>query len=116
MEKEVMIINNDGKNIPMPQGVLEQKVKKPDVSNLTHAKKNSSAVKQKQIKTKEPLLVEKYMNRTVHLEIDPEFHNVIAKVVDKGNGEVIKQIPPEELVELAKKIKCRTGALLDKEA
>lgn len=112
-----MIINNDNKNIPMLQGVdLMQKHKKTDASGAAHTKKNSSAVEQKQIKTKEPLLMEKYINRTVHLEIDPEFHNVIAKVVDKVSGEVIRQILPEKLVELAKKIKGRTGALLDKEA
>lgn len=112
-----MIINNDDKNIPMPQGINPlQKGKKINTSDVAHAKKNNSSMKQKEVRAKEPTLTEKYINRTVHLEIDHESHNVIVKVVDKNTGEVIRQIPPEELVALAKKIKDGKGTLFNKEA
>ncbi len=61
-------------------------------------------------------MLEQFMNRKVRLEVDTELHSVIIKIVNRENGEVIKQIPPEELVDLAKKMKNIKGmSLVDKE-
>ena len=61
-------------------------------------------------------VIEQFMNRKVRLEVDTELHSVIIKIVNRENGEVIKQIPPEELVDLAKKMKNFKGmSLVDKE-
>ncbi len=60
-------------------------------------------------------LINRFMNRTIRLEVDNELHRVIIKLIDKKSGEIIRQIPPEELIELAKKMRSGEGVFLDKE-
>ncbi len=69
---------------------------------------------ERQKKIKEPALT-KLMNRTIKLEIDPETNTVVAKIIDRDTGEVIRQIPPEELLKIAKNLE-RAGVLLNREA
>lgn len=57
--------------------------------------------------------LEHFLNRAIRFEIDSELDAVIVKVIDKESGDVIRQIPPEELVELSKKIKDYNGYILD---
>jgi len=38
---------------------------------------------------------------SVEFEIDSETHRIITKVVNKGTGEVIRQIPTEEVIRMA---------------
>jgi len=57
----------------------------------------------------------KVINRTVRFEIDKELQRVIAKVIDKDTGEVIRQIPPEEILRIAKFL-LKTGLLFKREA
>lgn len=60
------------------------------------------------------------MNKTLHI-FNPslqfevaEGHRIIVKVVDTVTGEVIKQIPPEELVETYRKLAEALGVLIDR--
>ena len=57
--------------------------------------------------------LERSFNRTIRFEIDSELDAVIVKVIDKESGDVIRQIPSEELVELSKKIKEHNLHILD---
>lgn len=57
--------------------------------------------------------LERSYNRTIRFEIDSELDTVIVKVVDKASGDVIRQIPSEELVNLSKKIKEQNLHILD---
>ena len=57
--------------------------------------------------------LERFFNRVIRFEIDSELDAVIVKVIDKESGDVIRQIPPEELVELSKKIKEHNWHILD---
>jgi flagellar protein FlaG len=57
----------------------------------------------------------KMFNRKIHLEIDKDLNMVIVKVIDKETDEVIRQIPPEELVELAKHANDIKGLLINTE-
>ncbi len=52
---------------------------------------------------------ERFSNRSLKLEIDHEAGMVIAKIVDKDTGEVIKQVPPEELVKVAEALNNEQG-------
>lgn len=47
----------------------------------------------------------RFLNRRLQLEVEEELEIIVAKVVDKESGDVIRQIPPEELVALSKRIK-----------
>jgi len=52
----------------------------------------------------------------VRMRVEADLHRVVARVVDSDTGEVIREVPPEELVELAKRMKALMGAMLDKRA
>jgi len=57
--------------------------------------------------------LERSYNRTIRFEIDSELDAVIVKIIDKESGDVIRQIPSEELVELSKKINEHNLHILD---
>ncbi|MBI5665815.1 MAG: flagellar protein FlaG [Nitrospirae bacterium] len=54
-------------------------------------------------------------NRKIRLELEEDLDIMIVKVVDSETEEVIRQIPPEELVELSKNAKDLKGLLINKE-
>ncbi len=57
-----------------------------------------------------------YMNKYLKIEIDRDLHEPVVKIIDKKTNEVVRQIPPEYLLELAKKIDELVGLLFSKEA
>jgi flagellar protein FlaG len=52
-------------------------------------------------------------NRRLSLEVDRDLKIVVAKIVDQESGDVIRQIPPEEMVELMKYYKENPGLLFN---
>lgn len=50
------------------------------------------------------------------IHIDDETERVVVKVVEQESGEVIRQIPPEELLELEKYLSSPKGLLLQEQA
>jgi flagellar protein FlaG len=60
--------------------------------------------------------IEKYMNNanlSVQFGVDKESGKYFFKIVDVVENKVIKQFPPEEILELAKKLKSLDGSLVD---
>ncbi len=55
-------------------------------------------------------------NLEVKLVYHKEAGQIVVQVIDKRTNEVIKQIPPEELLRIAKKIHDFVGLLLEKKA
>jgi len=66
-------------------------------------------------KPEKETLAEKLLGRTLRFEIDRELNQVVVKVIDKESGEVIRQIPPEEYIQILKRLQDMGGALLDRE-
>jgi len=116
----MMIINNNNKII-FPASQSRDASDKPAGMNLDiHKNEETNPLKRgdtDKLKEKEraDALTNRFMNRTIRLEVDNELHRVIIKLVDKRSGEVIREIPPEELIELAKKMRRIEGIFLDKE-
>ena len=54
-------------------------------------------------------------SRRLSFSIDKETNRVIVKVVDTETDKVIKEIPPEQVIELAAKIQKMIGLLVDEE-
>ncbi len=52
---------------------------------------------------------------TARLRVDPGTERIIAEIVNEDN-EVVKQVPPEELLELAKTSRAIQGLLFDRSA
>ena len=57
-----------------------------------------------------------FFNLEIKLVYNQDVGQVVVQVIDKRTNEVIKQIPPEELLEVAKKIHDFVGLLLEKKA
>ena len=55
-------------------------------------------------------------NLETKLVYNKDVGQIVVQVIDKRTNEVIKQIPPEELLEVAKKIHDFVGLLLEKKA
>lgn len=60
-------------------------------------------------KAEKPEGLARFMNRSLKLELDQDSGVIIAKIVDKDSGEVIKQVPPEQLIKLAQELKSEDG-------
>ena len=54
-------------------------------------------------------------NRRLDFEVDEDTNRIIVKVIDTKTDKVIKEIPPEQLVQLAAKIQEMIGLLVDEE-
>lgn len=80
---------------------------------------SEDAKKDDRIDTEEALerivSIAKQFNTKLHLELERDLGITIVKVVDAETDEVIRQIPPEELVELSKNAKDLKGLLINKE-
>jgi len=55
------------------------------------------------------------MNKYLKIEIDKDLQEPVIKIIDKKTNEVVRQIPPEYLLELAKRIDELVGLLFRKE-
>ena len=80
--------------------------------------------KEVQQAAREPVKVAPIPTRELNLQVDNELKMIVASVVDKETGNVIRQIPASETIAVAREIKRqldrmdhhRSGLLVDKEA
>lgn len=54
------------------------------------------------------------IGRELRYEVDKELHRVVVKILDSKSGDVIRQIPAEEQIRLAKILEQTNGDLLSK--
>ncbi|MBI4849268.1 MAG: flagellar protein FlaG [Nitrospirae bacterium] len=59
--------------------------------------------------------IAKFFNRKIKLEVEKDLNTMVVKVVDSETGEVIRQIPSEELIALSKHARDLKGLLINKE-
>ncbi len=52
----------------------------------------------------------------LQIEIDPDLDRVVVKILQGESGEVIRQIPPQEFLDLAKQLSDPKGLLLKERA
>ncbi|MBI5408130.1 MAG: flagellar protein FlaG [Nitrospirae bacterium] len=57
----------------------------------------------------------RFYNRQLEIELEEDLNITVVKVVDGETKEVIRQIPPEEIVALSKQAKDLKGLLIHKE-
>ncbi|HHN63793.1 MAG TPA: hypothetical protein ENK09_00325 [Nitrospirae bacterium] len=90
-----------------------------DIRDLAEEKKHPWSVKKKDEEkntlSQEKKLEIEVINRSIRFEIDKELHRVIAKVIDRKTGEIIRQVPPEEAVRIAKFL-LKSGLIFNREA
>ncbi|MBI5741905.1 MAG: flagellar protein FlaG [Nitrospirae bacterium] len=57
----------------------------------------------------------RFLDRELRLEIEKDLNIMVVKIIDSKTEEIIRQIPPEELIELSKHAKDLKGLLINKE-
>jgi len=55
-------------------------------------------------------------NRTIEFSIDPDVKTVVVRVIDKQDGSVIRQMPSQEMLAIAKALDQIKGLLLRNQA
>ncbi len=58
--------------------------------------------------------LEEIKHNRLEFSVHEDTGRTVVKIIDQDTGEVIKQLPPEELLDLAEKLKEMSGVLFDK--
>ncbi|CUS31519.1 putative Flagellar protein FlaG [Candidatus Nitrospira nitrificans] len=99
-----------------PSGAVEQKPKarKEDAEarSTPRASAERSRIEEAATRVNEVLSL---ANPQLRIRVDDETERVVVKVVEQESGEVIRQIPPEELLELEKYLSSPKGLLLQEQ-
>ena len=98
-----------------PAGVKTD-VLKPPAADVKVGQAGALSTEQIQQSLREINKVLTGLSISVRFQVDPKFKEVIIKVVDQDNGRVIRQIPTEDVVRIAKAMDDLTGLLLAKKA
>jgi flagellar protein FlaG len=53
------------------------------------------------------------LNKSIHFEVSNETNDVVIQVVDRRTGKIIRQIPPDELLNLRRRFQEVCGVLFD---
>ena len=120
------MINGIFETKTISQNMPAAEIRNPEQLNNDKNKKQEEKVvnsedlkKREQIDTEEAIErivnVAKFFNRKIRFEVEKDLDIMIVKVIDSETEEVIRQIPPKELVELSKNAKDIKGLLINKE-
>lgn len=55
-----------------------------------------------------------FMNRSIRFSIDEDSQEIVVRVVDKRSGEVITQLPPDDVLKLKERLDEMAGLLVEK--
>jgi flagellar protein FlaG len=93
-----------------------QPSQRPAQAQEHEAPSGSSAVDRKAIEDTVAKIRESIgpANSSLKIEIDPDTDRVVVKVLDDQSGEVIRQIPSQEMVEIAKRLDAMQGIFVTK--
>ncbi len=105
----------------IPASSARSPQQRPQVDELGHGGDQSARdgpqIKKQQLEHAVKVLNEdrRSLNTGVRMRIDSSTHRIVAQILDE-NGQVLKQIPPEEVLKLAAKIRRLQGLLFDEQA
>ena len=80
-----------------------------------HAKKHGVAESAAPVDEK-PKVEPNFKPYSLSFRFDEELNRVVVKVIDPTTGELLREIPPESVIEALKKLKQAPGSLVDEEA
>lgn len=60
--------------------------------------------------------IEQHLQRRLQFHVDAESGRTVITVIDRDTEEIIRQIPPEEMLALARRLEATTGLLLTERA
>lgn len=108
---DFIIINQDKKDFENVEKVNQKNLSDPNaISDPNQSEKNSQQIEL----FKENLeRLKKIFRGEAEFKIDKDTNMVVIKIKDPETGEIIRQIPPELAVKLAKNIQELLGVLID---
>ncbi len=90
---------------PRPETAAQETIPQPPVEEFTKSELRQIASALGDAAT--------IFNRAVRFEIDESTDQLITKIINKETNEVIRQIPPEELIRAAARLRDFIGLLFD---
>jgi flagellar protein FlaG len=114
--KAVTPVNQLARVAPLerpPEGDTQRGIKEQNPQE----NKNNQTILDKEYATNLVKIMKKVSevyNHQLNFEIYEDTNRIYVQIVDKSTKEVIKQIPPEEMLELSAKIQEMVGIMLDK--
>jgi flagellar protein FlaG len=83
-------------------------IRRDDQSGIENANHLNNAINEIRDSLKNALLtVEEFMNRGISLEIERELGVIIVKIIDRESGELVRQVPFEDALEISKHLKAQ---------
>lgn len=115
--QEIQVINQQIKESPSTQ----QDTSQTKTAVITEDTKNIENALKEQLKNPEELkkIIEElqnkisYLNKALKIEIDKDINEPVIKIVDVETNKVIKQIPPDYIINIIKNINKMLGALFN---
>ena len=100
---------------------IQEDISQTKTAVVTDNTKNLENLIKEQLKNPEELkkLIEElqnkisYLNKSLKIEIDREINEPIIKIVEVGTNKVIRQIPPDYMINIIKNINKMLGALFN---
>ncbi|WP_028950706.1 flagellar protein FlaG [Sulfurihydrogenibium subterraneum] len=100
---------------------IQEDISQTKTAVVTDNTKNLENLVKEQLKNPEELkkLIEElqnkisYLNKSLKIEIDREINEPIIKIVEVGTNKVIRQIPPDYMINIIKNINKMLGALFN---
>ncbi len=106
------VINNNKKINTVPEVVDEQ--------NAAQANNESTSIEQAVLTSKQLEQVAQQlqdfvgeMNRGLEFSVDKDSGRDVIKVIDKASGDLVKQYPSEEVLDLVSKLSTMIGSFVD---
>lgn len=84
-----------------------------DSTKTTDARPDQGTVNRAVAKIRDAL---RNSDQRLEIEVDPDLHRVIVKIVNGDTNEVIRQIPIKEAIELEKRLLDQKGLLIEEHA
>jgi len=63
----------------------------------------------------EPTAASSFKPYALSFRFDKELHRVVVRVIDRETGELLREIPPESVIEALKQLRKAPGSLVDEE-
>jgi flagellar protein FlaG len=103
----------DGGRLAFQESVLDPDGR-PGTASQQHSQRPRLAGSERMAETRDEVnAVLEHLDVQLELSVNRELDRVVAKVVRRGTGEVVREIPPEEMLEMAKRLEEMSGLLLD---
>jgi flagellar protein FlaG len=92
--------------------IAQQHARPAEEPAKAHANEHAPAVPEEQ----KPKIESNFKPYSLSFRYDEELNRVVVKVIDPATGELLREIPPESVIEALKQLRQAPGSLVDEEA